>query len=256
MQLNICFPHGAGGMWLKGVLYQCMTGEIAKKQSVNFHNNNANRAMDLVFANHDIEPTDNAISIDNKNAHFNFTRYYAYKRLLNDKNNKVAYTRHRNFRIPTDPYASTTDKLSSFFWTVNQVKFIDSYKWKGRFEIDWLDIVKNPSNVWQTINKFLSANNWTNVCKEEDFLAHCKNYIQTINNINLVPRWHSTFFQLYGLAVLQNKNIEFPFNVFDTFYSTHWFEYMEEYKQMLLEYAQSNTSELVEDRFLTVNLKA
>ena len=54
----------------------------------------------------------------------------------------------------------------------------------------------------------------------------------------------------------QNKNIEFPFNVFDTFYSTHWFEYMEEYKQMLLEYAQSNTSKLVEDRFLIVNLKA
>ena len=234
MNLIVSHPQGAGGSWLAGVINHCATGEpLEKHNSNNFHHTWQNK---VVQCSHDTFSADNIISIDSKNARYNFWRYYIIKRILTEKK----YKRVRNFRVPQIEYTNLNSR-DQFFWLINQARWIESYTFLGNYTINWIDVFKNREKVWKTIQSYLDTNKVKNMCSYIEFENYCNLYHKTIAKVNTQLNWKSPTTQFYCAAILQNHNIDATIDVYEEFLSAKWFDFVDLHQTKLNNILKNST---------------
>ena len=230
--IHVSYPQGSGGFWLGAVLYHCITNTPWVHQKINFHSDQALKINKF----HDVDIADNVLSIGNGNYKFNFWKLYTYKKILHELN----YKRARGMRIVTCPHANYIDIQDDYFWLINQCRFIQSYHYSGKFQIDWKDLFYNPEKSWNTICAFLDhaqLNNYRNI---DDFLVVLKNYKNTCKPINFNINFKHKLFKIWGLAFLQNHNYMAPVDIFENFEKPIIDDWISTNKELILDYTNSN----------------
>ena len=226
----VSFPQGAGGSWLSCVLTYCNDPTVDFTSSINFHN-----SYFLNKIEHNIQPSDNVISIGNDSSRYNFWRQYCYKTLIYELN----WYRYRGQRLVK--HYNNISPRNDFFWIVNQCKFIQCYNYQGQFNIQWRDLFIDPLKVWQIICAFLEHNQIQNYINFKKFIILVEKYKSTIVPINLTVNTNHKLFLIWCFAFLQNQSIEIPFDVFEQFDPIQIKDWVLQHQPDIIKFTKENT---------------
>jgi hypothetical protein len=229
--VQVSAVQGAGGNWLASVLGHCITPNFVwANQNVNFHSSNKINLF------HNPIHTDNTLSIGNNPYKYNFWKLYSYKTLLHQHE----YVRHKGKKFIITKIETPINAKNSFFWLINQCRFIQNYQCPGKFQVDWKDLFDNPECAWITICDFFEYNKIKNYSTFSQFEGLLNNYKQTCTSINYKINVQHKLFLIWSLAFLQNNNYTAPMDIFEEFGSNKMKLWISEHHRVILEYTNNN----------------
>jgi len=229
--IQVEYPHGAGGAFLSSVLGCCTQGIYwEKKKRINFH-----KFPTQVENNHLFERSSNIISIDSPSARYNFWVYYFRKRILWE----LPYYRYQGKKWIKFPYEDL-DTREDGFWLLNQARFIDHYASQQPWKINWIEMLEHPSKSWEIINQFLESNQKNNFWTLSQWLAAVDDYRETLSK-KIVINPHHVHWQIWAIGVLQNQGIISEIDMLKQFQSQEYRQWLYSYLEKTLEYTEERT---------------
>jgi hypothetical protein len=241
--LKIVYPQGAGGAWLRHVITCAITNRTWEDHNVNFH---ATISSSVIEQRHTFDNyNNNNISISDDSCKYNFWILYVVKRLFYE----LDYTRHNGGRIlfcdsdMINLYEMKTLK-DHFFWTINQCRYLQGFKWRGQFEIRWKNLFVNPQQAWNSICCFLEENGQKNYWSYQQFLLALDNYKLTCSRVRPKINFKQKQFLIWSLAYLQNSEIPAPFDVFENFGTPIMMDWINEHQEKITEYTKKSLFEI------------
>jgi hypothetical protein len=230
-QIFVEWPPGAGGAFLISVLTCCTTNAPwVSEQQINFH-----KSSNFPEGGHQLEPAQNVISIDSPNARYNFWINYFRKKVIYE----FTTYRHLGQRWVKNPYYEEFTSQQNGYWLLDQCRFIIQYESQQSWKIDWKQMMCDPVSTWETIQKFLDANNQPNYWNIDQWIYALDDYKKTSQNIKLNPNHVS--WQIWAVALLQQQGITPDFNVVDNFRTPLFFQWLDTYKQDLVKTTKNLT---------------
>jgi hypothetical protein len=231
-ELQVSSSPGAGGNWLASVLNYCITPNSEWiTQKINFH------SVDKIKFVHNPVIDNNTLSIGNNLYKYNFWKLYLHKHVLRS----CRYVRVRGKKFIVNPYNNKDhNNKDSFFWLINQCRFIQSYQCGGKFQIDWQDLFAHPERAWTTICNFLEHNNKKNHINFSQFKMVLNNYTKTCQDVNYKVNVNHRLFLIWSLAFLQNNDFAAPFDIFDKFDSEELMGWIHKFQPIILDYTYQN----------------
>jgi hypothetical protein len=244
--LKIVYPHGAGGAWLRHVITCAITDRPWENCEVNFHETISSSVMQRILPGHTFDNYNNShISISDDSCKYNFWILYVVKRLFYE----LDYTRHNGSRIllcdvdQINLYKMKTLK-DHFFWTLNQCRYMQEFKWYGQFEVCWKDLFVNPQKAWNNICCFLEENRQRNYWSYQKFLLALDNYKLTCSRVRPKINLKQKHFLIWSLAYLQNSKISAPFDVFENFGTPIMLDWINEHQEKIISHTKKSLFEI------------
>jgi|688.fasta_scaffold742285_1 hypothetical protein len=230
IDIQVEFPHGAGGVFLSSVLGCCTQGiEWEKKQRINFH-----KFPTRIPSNHLFERSSNIISIDSPLARYNFWVYYFRKRILWE----LPYYRYQGKKWVKCPYEDL-DIKGDGFWLLNQARFIDQYVSQQPWKIDWIEMLEYPEKAWEIIDQFLESNQKNNFWTLSQWLESLNDYRCTLPK-KIVINPHHIHWQIWATGILQNQDITSGIDI-KNFQDKEYRQWLYSYIEKTLEYTEKRT---------------
>ena len=222
---------GSGGEFLKTALACCTKNSTwVSEQRINFH-----KSVNKVLGNHWSAPAQNIISIDSPDARYNFWVNYFRKKVIYE----LTMYRHQGKRWIKGP-SNEFDIYNDSFWLLNQSRFIINYQSLQRWKINWIEMMEQPDTAWRTIQEFLDANNQPNHWNIDQWVLALDDYKQTLPK-QIKINTHHLSWQIWAVALLQEQGITPPFNLIANFKTLQFFEWLNNYKEKLVETTQKCT---------------